>query len=203
MSRERCSAAHHSAWHPSLWDFMAGADVRGLSGNGVPEPRPVWMRGDPARDDDAMPPECATREVWIPSGQPFTSVFGWGRKDAEQLFASRVRGPCGPKQSLFWSFGTDVPCCQATKCKVRASIAAVDHAHARSAPWRHAPAALELGEALQTQTVKPAGWRWACRKGHDWVGSGLRCCTRSGLSPSGSSLRGHDGFSQADHDHIG
>ena len=27
------------------------------------EPRPVWMRGDPARDDDAMPPECATREV--------------------------------------------------------------------------------------------------------------------------------------------
>ena len=27
------------------------------------EPRPVWMRGDPARDDDAIPAECATPDV--------------------------------------------------------------------------------------------------------------------------------------------
>ena len=27
------------------------------------EPRPVWMRGDPARDDDAIPAECATTDV--------------------------------------------------------------------------------------------------------------------------------------------
>lgn len=47
-----------------------------------PEPRPIWMRGDPKRDDDAIPPDRATPEVC---------------RSIREAFQSRVRG-CGGGQ---------------------------------------------------------------------------------------------------------
>ena len=51
-------ATHRSgtSWLGRLFDACPGTVY-------WPEPRPMWMRGDPVRDDDAIPVDCATRGV--------------------------------------------------------------------------------------------------------------------------------------------